>query len=409
MSLWVRYGQRVGGPDELASRRIERRVLERLETRRAARARRLGAGTLVGAGLAAALLLVIGWALVPWSGQDPEPSWVAISTTTRAQQVSLPHAGALWVGQGSRVELAVSDAAGAVVRLHEGEVTLHVHASEGLRWRVEVDGYHVEAIGTRFRVRRTEGVPDVLVDEGVVRLTGPGQLEGGLLIGAVESAAPGRDDGGGLAQAVAEPIAAGGERAVEGEPESPVDVQPDPPIAEVGPDAPASSEPVLDRRSSPRWVDRFRDAIAAGDDASAVAALPAGFPTGGESLSASDYLEAGDALASRHEQERADAAYRAACRRARAPACGVAIFRRALMAARSGETAEAIRLATRYLDDHPDGTLAPEVLARRMRWHSAQGSADAARRDARSYLARWPDGPHDDLARRILGERAGTP
>jgi transmembrane sensor len=402
MSLWVRYGQQVGGPDELTRRRIERRVLERLEPPRAAKERRWTPMRLVAVGLVAALLLAIGlFALVPRLAPDPEPSWVAISTTTRAQEVSLPHAGSLWVGLGSRVELAASDGAGAVVRLHHGEVTLQVYAGEGLRWHVEVDGYRVEAIGTRFTVRGTEGVPEVHVDEGVVRLIGPGQPEDGLLIRAVERAATGGDPEPRGAPVVAEPVDA----------PPPADIEPDPPpddpSVELG--EPAPSEPALGPRSSPRWVERFRGAIAEGDDASAVAALPAGFPSGREPLSPSDYLDAGDALASRHDVARADAAYRAACRRARAPACGVATFRRALMADRRGETTEAIHLAARYLHDHPDGSLVPEVLARRMRWHSAQGSADAARRDARSYLARWPDGPHDDLARRILGERAGTP
>jgi transmembrane sensor len=425
MSLWARYGQRVGGLDELTSRRIERRLLEQLETPRAPRVRRWA---IVAVGLAAVLLLAIGRALVAPLARDPEPSWVAISTTTRAQEVSLPHAGSLRVGLDSRVELAASDAAGAVVRLHEGEVTLQVHAGEGLRWRVEVDVYRVEALGTRFRVRRTEGVPDVHVDEGVVALSGPGQPEGGLLIRAVEPVVAEREDGQRPAHAVAEPVAASYGYPAAVEPDSPADIElgpmPEEPAGDAsaldpspddpgGPaagfDEPVASEPALDRPSSPRWVERFRDAIAAGDDTSAVAALPAGFPSGRESLTSSDYLDAGDALASRHDAARADAAYRAACRRTRAPACGVATFRRALMADRGGETAAAIRLATRYLEDHPDGSLVPEVLARRMRWQSAAGKPDAARRDARSYLARWPDGPHEDLARRILGERAGAP
>jgi len=35
--------------------------------------------------------------------------------------------------------------------------------------------------------------------------------------------------------------------------------------------------------------------------------------------------------------------------------------------------------------------------------------AAAARGAARAYLARVPDGPHADLARRILRDRAGAP
>jgi transmembrane sensor len=421
MSPWARYGERMGGPDELARRRIERRLLERFDAPTGPAKRRPRSASLVALGIAVAVLLAIGWAIAPRLLQEPEPAWVAISTTARAQEVSLPNAGSLWVGSHSRIELAASDTAGAVVHLHEGEVALQVHAGEGLRWRVELDAYAVEAVGTRFRVRRTEGAPDVHVEEGVVRLTGPGQPENGLLIRAVEEVAASEPpptideprpsvggerasmlDDAAIAPAAAGPGAADHAAVVgSGEP------QPEEPP--IGSSEPPTHDPALERPSPPRWVARFREAIAAGDDASAVAALPVGFPTGREPLSPSDYLDAGDALASHRETDRADAAYRAACRRTRAPACGVATFRRALMADRGGETGEAIRLATRYLDEHPEGSLAPEVLSRRMRWRSAAGDGAAARRDARSYLARWPDGPHEDLARRILGEHAGAP
>jgi transmembrane sensor len=406
MSLWARYGERVGGPDELTSRRIERRLLERLEERRAPHARRPTSAKLVVAGLVVAVLLAIGLVVAGRLTPGSEPAWVAISTTTRAQEVSLPRGGALWVGLHSRVELAVSDDAGAVVHLREGEVTLQVGSGEGLRWRVEVDPYAVEAVGTRFRVRRTDDAPEVHVDEGVVRLTGPGQPKDGLLIRAIEPVA-------------AKPVVASDEAPARVDEAARVDVELAPTLddaaaepaeldePEIGSDEPGAS--ALEPRSPPRWVERFREAIAAGDDAAAVASLPAGFPSGREPLSASDYLDAGDALASQREAARADAAYRAACRRARAPACGVATFRRALMAGRGGDNAKAIRLATQYLEDHPEGSLAPEVLARRMRWRVDEADEDAARKDARSYLARWPDGPHEDLARRILGERAGSP
>jgi transmembrane sensor len=405
MSLWARYGERVGGPDELARRRIERRLLERLEAVPVRSAQRPWRARLGIAGFVVVVLLAIGIVLAGRSAPDSEPSWVAISTTTRAQEVSLPLGGVARVGAHSHVELAASDDTGAVVLLHRGEVVLHVHSGEGLRWRVDVDAYSVEAVGTRFRVRRTEAAPEVHVDEGVVRLTGPGQPEDGLLIRAVEpEEAP-------SAKAEVEVTAAREPSSTAIVSESPVDPvgvasgAPPPGNPEVDSDEPAA----LDGRAPPQWVGRFRDAIAAADDAAAVAALPAGFPSGREPLSPSDYLDAGDALAGQHDATRADAAYRAACRRARAAACGVATFRRALMADRRGDTAEAIRLATRYLDAHPNGSLVPEVLARRMRWHSAQGSVDAARRDARSYLERWPHGPHEDLARRSLGERTGTP
>jgi hypothetical protein len=390
VSLWKRYGAVAGEPDEITLRRIERRVLDGVD----AKPRRIRpvALPILAAGLLAAVLLA--FVLVRSDPREPESAWVVISTTERAQQVSLPHGGALWVGLDSRVELAASDSSGATVRLHEGDVTLHVHAGEGLRWRVEVDAWVVEAVGTRFRVQRSGGgAPDVQVDEGVVRLTGPGQPEDGLLVSAVEpeqhAVWQGSEEDPARA-AQTEAVTDVADAADEVPAVEPVEV----PEPTVGPGL----------RTAPRWVDRFRDAIAAGDDETAVAALPARFPSGREPLTASDYLDAGDALASRRDPTRAEAAYRAACRSLEAPACGVATFRRALMASRARDPQEAIRLATAYLEQHPDGSLAREVLGRRMRWHSVHGSSSAARDDARTYLARWPAGPHRELARRLLGE-----
>jgi hypothetical protein len=268
-----------------------------------------------------------------------------------------------------------------------------------MRWRVEVDAWVVEAVGTRFRVQRTGGgAPDVQVEEGVVRLTGPGQPEDGLLVSAVEPEQHADWQGSEedrARPAQTEAVTDVADAADEVSAVEPVEV----------PDAPAI-DPAP--RAAARWVDRFRDAIAAGDDETAVAALPARFPSGREPLTASDYLDAGDALASRRDPTRAQAAYRAACRRPEAPACGVATFRRALMASRAGDPQEAIDLATAYLERHPDGSLAREVLGRRMRWHSVHGSSTAARDDARTYLARWPAGPHRELARRLLGESSDS-
>jgi hypothetical protein len=402
MTRWSRYGRAVAGPDELTSRRLERRVLEHLGATPTRASRPMVRAAMAALGLAAALLLAW-WMRTPVHERSEEPAWVTIETSARAQELSLPRDGRLWVGADSRVEVATSEASGAVVRLHDGEVGLHVQSGPGLSWRVEVDGFGVEAVGTRFRVRRTSAAPHVSVQEGVVRLTGPGLPDEGVRIAAADLEVI-ADSGVAVARdalptehEVVTPTA-------DSEPDRPPSDRPQPTTTDVDD---AGPKPSRDR--SPAWLQRFRDGIDAGDDAVAVSALPEGFPTGREALTAAEFLDAGDALAGARQPDRADAAYRAACKRAQAPACGVATFRRALLAARRGEPQEAIRLATHYLDTHPEGSLAAEVLGRRMEWQSVHGSMAAARDDAGDYLARWPDGPRATLAKKILEAPARDP
>ena len=68
-----------------------------------------------------------------------------------------------------------------------------------------------------------------------------------------------------------------------------------------------------------------------------------------------------------------------------------------------GDTAGAVAWYDQYLADAPGGALAAEALGRKLAALDRQPGARAACRDAaRTYLARFPDGPHRDLARRLV-------
>jgi hypothetical protein len=58
-----------------------------------------------------------------------------------------------------------------------------------------------------------------------------------------------------------------------------------------------------------------------------------------------------------------------------------------------------------YLDEAPDGELAADALAGRMRTTSSRQGAAAAKPLAQEYLRRYPDGVHLEAARRLLGHR----
>ncbi len=60
-----------------------------------------------------------------------------------------------------------------------------------------------------------------------------------------------------------------------------------------------------------------------------------------------------------------------------------------------------------YLHERPQGTLAREALGRSMEAQDRAGDAELAQRAARTYLARYPSGPHAALAHRLAGAQKG--
>jgi TolA-binding protein len=102
---------------------------------------------------------------------------------------------------------------------------------------------------------------------------------------------------------------------------------------------------------------------------------------------------------------RARAAYEALRRRAPgSDAAAVAAFelgRLAFDEARAYD--EARRWFAAYVGERPRGALAQEALGRLVEAHQRAGDRAAARDAARTYLARFPDGPHARLAAELSG------
>jgi transmembrane sensor len=385
---WSLYERLTVGPDEVASHRMERRLLERVDAHPQGRPRRFIAGIAATTVAAAAALAL--WMTRPEATRSLEqPATVTIASSAYSQRIALPNDGMLVVEPHSRVDLEASATAGARIRLHAGAALLDVRPSPGLAWIVEAGAFRIDTDGALFHVQSTADVPEIAVTAGSVRLMGPGLPDEGMRISADEAAAS------------VTPLAL---------PPTPVES----PTPEVHADASSvtsarddsAPESARVREERPQWLARMRAAVDAGDSVAAVAALPEDFPTGRERMSATELLDAGDALAAGYQDGRAERAYRFACRPRGTKACGVATFRTAILRARAGDHDDAIALATRYLDDHPDGSLAREVLGRRLQWHFAGGHDEAARADADLYLERWPNGPNAGLARRIRGGQA---
>jgi hypothetical protein len=70
--------------------------------------------------------------------------------------------------------------------------------------------------------------------------------------------------------------------------------------------------------------------------------------------------------------------------------------------ARSSPPSEAATWLSTYLAEQPNGPLAREASGRLIETYSLAGDDRAARDAARTYLARYPDGPHAAVAHRVL-------
>lgn len=67
-----------------------------------------------------------------------------------------------------------------------------------------------------------------------------------------------------------------------------------------------------------------------------------------------------------------------------------------------GNAAAAVSWYERYLGESPNGSLAAEALGRRMMAMRRLNDEESARRAAKDYLERFPNGPHAGIARQML-------
>jgi hypothetical protein len=74
----------------------------------------------------------------------------------------------------------------------------------------------------------------------------------------------------------------------------------------------------------------------------------------------------------------------------------------AYLLGRSAASADAARWFSTYLTEQPDGPLAREASGRLMEAQFGSGQREAARAQARTYLLRYPAGPHADFANMVL-------
>jgi TolA-binding protein len=160
--------------------------------------------------------------------------------------------------------------------------------------------------------------------------------------------------------------------------------------AELVPDAGAADWRALAAKG------KLRDAYAAAE--------AAGFEAECERASGRELLELADAALLAGRMDRANLALLAARRRyPGTPHAAAAAYRLGRMAFdQRGALGDARNWFQVYLQEAPSGGLAREAAGRLIEIDLRTGNVAAARARAEQYLRQYPDGPHAELARKVV-------
>lgn len=364
--------------------------------------------------LAAALGVAAGAAI--WLRSPAEPAALAFTIGDRAERGAagsflaapadreLP----LHFADGTRFALSAGTSArvasvhenGAHLVIEKGGAKAAVVHRPNSRWQLDAGPFQVIVVGTRFDVSwdAASRVLDLKLEEGAVRVSG-GMLSEALYVRAgqrlrafadgarveMSSNAEARE-----ARAALEAVEPGGERR-EAAPSETASA-PEPSALSARGSAPVNAG------SSTSWLvlasaGKFREALAAAEKA--------GFEAECQRASGSDLLALADAARLSGSASRAEQAYSAA--RAKLPGGGRASYGLGLVAFDlRGDFAGAARHFETYLREQPNGSLRAEAMGRLMEALQRAGRTADARRVAERYLSLYPQGPQAARAKRLL-------
>lgn len=293
---------------------------------------------------------------------------------------------ALSLSPGSKARVAELAEQGALVVLEDGSLQATViHRAES-RWLLHAGPYRVLVTGTRFNLRwdARQHSLDLDLHEGAVTVFGPSLGTGGKALLSREKLH--------LAPQATPVDSSTTESAVSKTNPSTVDQSiPAPSVSTSTPAAPQSS---------------WRSLALAGNYAAAFAAAEKeGFDSICRHSTSGDLLLLGNTARLAKNSSRAEEAFLAA--RARPGAAhqrAIAAFQLGRLAQDTrGDLNRAAAWFETYLSESPAGPLAREAAGRVMEAQHRAGNNSAARLAARRYLDRYPGGPYESLARRLLG------
>jgi TolA-binding protein len=306
----------------------------------------------------------------------------------------------------SRARVVAVDAHGASVALESGSLHADVVHSEQSAWRVIAGPLTVRVTGTRFDVRWSASAEEfsVAVTQGSVVISG-------AVVGGERAVRAGET----LRVYVSEhrlelpntaELTAGGRVKVAGAGPRPTPSVPEAAAAPaLTPDAAAQSTIPAPAPAVSSVAADWRQFARKGSLREAFAAAQAtGFDAACQGASPSELLQLGDgARLSGNSASAKQALLRlrsAFPRDSRRAAAAFALGKIAFDQTRAyAEAAEWFATSIREL---PGGSLAREAAGRLIEARRRAGDDAGARRAAEDYLARYPDGPHADLARSLV-------
>ena len=399
------------------------------------------------AACAVAAAMVLGWPRAPVpleyrvdDGAEPRATDEPIvASNDQVRNVRFSDESWIRLTPGSRARVTELSAAGASVTLDDGEATVYVRHRKDTRWSVHAGPFRVRVTGTRFRVgwSASRQAFELDVFEGKVEAHGPNVEErtirdGGTLrmrlqpdpplaptrLDAVPSRvtsppsravqrAPGpapREDGPSYRPPGAPPTVASAPNRIEPlhvdastpetqEPRASAESQPDPEPDPSPPELPPAPA------AGPTWEALFSD----GEYEKALSVLgPEQVEEAIWRSDAKDLVDLGSA-ARRTGDLRAGYIYSAV--RSRFPGsveAANAAFILGRMEFHTGRLREAATWLETYLRERPNGRFAREAAGRLVEAYQEVGDESRARTVAERYLARYPHGPHAELARSVL-------
>jgi transmembrane sensor len=300
---------------------------------------------------------------------------------------------------GSRARLATLDSVGAHLVLESGSADVRVTPNHGAKYRVSLGPFAVDVTGTRFDVgfRPADEVFTLTLHEGKVVVSGCVLGEGRTLLAGESLSASCRAGhfeisalaGAGPApSAVNEPVASTSTSAAEADAELAGAER----AARALRDAPSAVPTWQGLSRQGRFADAYSLISVDGFDVAVSRATVPELSLLGDTARFAG--KPADAL-SAYQTLRSRAAGTASAKQAAFSIARVHFDQRAAYA-------EAARWFRTYLAEQPQGPLAREAEGRLMESLSRAGDRVGARKVAEGYLAKYPRGPHERVAKQLV-------